>query len=148
MKVPEIVEYLDLIPCSKHEGEFWLPKLYTASYIVGQGRLRKSPQVFEMQQAIASQLQFQQAPKGVVAYSIHVDFIAPKVAWVIKAKPTKMRRIDLTNIYKPVEDSIAHCLLLDDCMSVEQTLSKKIHLMPEFQGVQVKFYLQTYHLNE
>ena len=139
-----ILADLNLTKHQEQDGEIWLPQLHTAKYIVRHNRMIKCPKVAKMQHDIKLQVQHVYSMKGVVAYSVQMDFIAAKYYWTTKASKVKLRMIDLTNIYKPVEDSIIHALGLNDCMAVEQVLRKAIHPDRNFEGVIIKYLLTTY----
>lgn len=75
--------------------------------------------------------------KEVKAYVVHVILYNE---WATK-KYKSLKRIDLTNIYKPVEDAIMEALGMDDSLCVEERLSKAVCNENNKGLVEVKFIL-------
>jgi hypothetical protein len=101
---------------------------------------RKEVKVWELQKSIAEQIRDLglKAPKDTFCYICHTAFFFSMDDWVTKNR-SALRQIDLTNLWKPIEDAIFGVdisgellgLGANDCKGIYNTQSKCI-LPPEF----------------
>jgi len=100
---------------------------------------RKDTKVWELQKLICAKIEELgiKAPKDTFCYSCHVAFFFSKNDWITNNN-LNLREIDLTNLWKPIEDAIFGLgekdltylgLEVNDCKGVHNTQSKCI--LPE-----------------
>jgi Holliday junction resolvase RusA-like endonuclease len=86
---------------------------------------RKELKVYELQGLIKTQITSIKikSPEEVFCYSMHVAFVFSKLDWVTKNN-LSLRKIDLTNLLKPIEDAITEGIGIDDSKNVYSIQSK------------------------
>jgi Holliday junction resolvase RusA-like endonuclease len=99
--------------------------MYRAVHRGGKTWMRKVDEVTHLQDAIIEQVKALEVEiKNKDSwYTIHAAFTFNKLDWVTNEENT-MRRIDLTNLWKPIEDAISKALGIDDSKCVLLVLSK------------------------
>lgn len=143
MKITEMVDF---------EVEFHLDKYYTGNMMYDFVSPRNTSKVHvvlnndvrEMKADIVNQIsklpqviENKDELKEVKAYFVNVILYSE---WATK-KYKSLKKIDLTNIYKPVEDAIMEALGMDDSLCVEERLSKAQCNEDNKGLVEVKFIL-------
>jgi len=99
--------------------------MYRPVHRGGKTWMRKVDEVTRLQNVIIRQIE----ALGVKVenksswYTIHAAFTFKKLDWVTKEDNT-MRKIDLSNLWKPIEDAISKALGIDDSKCVLVVLSK------------------------
>ncbi len=116
--------------------------------------VRKADEVTVLQKHIEAEIHALgiKAPSGVYCYSCDVAFCSSKHDWIVD-NGTKLRVIDLTNIWKPVEDgifegsgvSLLKGLGINDAFAVHISLNKcilpkQIESPPHYVAVYLTFY--------
>lgn len=87
--------------------------------------VRKADEVIVLQRHIEAEIYRLgvKAPKDIYCYEVYIAFCSSKNDWFINNN-TRLRKIDLTNIWKPIEDAIFNALNIDDSLGVHISLSK------------------------
>jgi hypothetical protein len=87
--------------------------------------VRKDERVTVLQDHIKQQLQSLELKllEGVYCYEVHAAFCSAKNDWLIN-NHTKLRKVDLSNAWKVIEDAIFDSLGVDDSFGVHISLSK------------------------
>jgi hypothetical protein len=87
--------------------------------------VRKDQRVAELQDHIKTYIQALkiEIPKDIYCYSCCTAFCSSKHDWFINDR-SKLRKIDLSNIWKPIEDGVFAGLGLDDSLGVHVSQSK------------------------
>jgi hypothetical protein len=86
------------------------------------------------------------APSDTFAYEALTIFYFDKLDWLVNNE-SRLRRNDLTNLWKPAEDAIAKALEIDDSLCINQRqikgflpLSEKKQTPPFYYAVELLFY--------
>lgn len=135
---PETIKLLDsYMNITEHadiEIEFSIEKLFTGNtmydfvsprntsvvHVMLSDNVRKmKSDIIECINKLPEINQIKELTKKVKAYSVNV--IVYK-GWLTKKK--QLKKIDLTNIWKPVEDAVMEAVGMDDSLCVEETLCK------------------------
>lgn len=134
---PGVYELLDYLKVSEHvtfDINFHLEKYYTGNMMydfvspknTAKVHVMLNENVRSMKKDIVEQIS--QLPKVIAnkdelkevkAYFVHVILYNE---WATKGK--SLKKIDLTNIYKPVEDAIMEALGIDDSLCIDERLTK------------------------
>ena len=87
----------------------------------------KKPEVKRIQESIIDQLSYlrDDIPQDFTCFTILVLFVFNNETFLLKYEDS-LRKIDLTNLYKPIEDGICKALEIDDSKSVRNYLRKHI----------------------
>lgn len=129
----EVLNQLNIIEGREGTLSFIVPKFFTSNmmydFVSAKGTNKVhvvlNNNVREMKADIVRQLE-NNSYKGklidVKAFSVHVIMYS---AWLTKSR--HLKKIDLTNIYKPIEDAIMDAIELDDSLCVDERLSKAVN---------------------
>jgi hypothetical protein len=120
--------------------------MYKAQSMNGRVWIRKDERVTLLQSHIKDQIEDLKikAPKDTYCYACHTAFCSSKHDWII-GDGTKLRLLDLTNLWKVIEDGIFPGLDIDDAFGVFNSQSKcilprEIQSPPHYIAVYIKFY--------
>lgn len=110
--------------------------------------VRKADEVTVLQKHIEAEIHALgvKAPGDIYCYEAHVAFCSNKHGWLVNDN-TKLRKIDLTNIWKAIEDAIFNALNIDDSLGVHISLSKCL-LPKQIDDSHVAVYLTFYRLKK
>jgi hypothetical protein len=108
--------------------------------------IRKDERVTELQEHIKDQIKNLgiKAPGNVYCYACHVAFCSSKYDWV-RDDGLKLRILDLSNIWKVIEDGIFPGLDINDAFGVHNSQSKcvlprEIESPPHYVAALITFY--------
>jgi hypothetical protein len=121
--------------------------MYKAQSMNGRIWIRKDERVTLLQRHIKDQIEDDlkiKAPGDTYCYTCNVAFCSSKHDWVVDDS-TKLRVLDLSNIWKVIEDGIFPGLDINDAFGVCNTqskciLPKEIQSPPHYIAVYIKFY--------
>jgi hypothetical protein len=120
--------------------------MHKAQSMNGRIWIRKDERVTLLQRHIKDQIESFgiKAPRDTYCYTSNVAFCSSKHDWIID-NGTKLRVLDLTNIWKVIEDGIFEGLTINDAFGVCNTQSKCILPLditspPHYVAVMITFY--------
>lgn len=128
--------------------------MWKTQKVGGKVWVRKADEVTVLQRHIEAEVHSLgvKAPKDTYCYACAVAFCSSKHDWIINNN-TKLRTIDLTNIWKPIEDaifegsgsSVLKGLDINDAFAVYYSLAKcvlppQIECPPHYVAVLLTFY--------
>ena len=128
-----IIERLRLVPIATITDMVTIDEICTSNHMYQISRwgkrkvLVKKPSIAKIQSSIEKQLVHlrPEIPENFICFSILVKFIFDAETFLLKYKD-ELKRRDLTNLYKPIEDGICSGLGIDDSKSIKNDLRKFI----------------------